>query len=934
MSAPLRLSLSFLFMLAMTACGGGSGTPGASTPGMTAAAATTDSDARRSAQAASTTAADGSTTATNWTVCAGEGQFCAFSGTHQVRYGLGDKTVTASFTNGVACNNGIFGDPAYGFYKSCAFADTSDSTVPDADRTWIDCAWENESCNFQGSKRVRYGAAGQYAYATATGPVVCSNSVFGDPAYGSYKSCAYAADVAAAPSPIATGTNPPIVFNATHSAAAGDVVSLQGANFGNSPKVVLESAPGTPLTIVNRIAGNWLAVQVPTSASGALALRVSNDTGTSARVALNAATPLHLDATQLVPGGAFRLFGRNLLAAGSTPSVTVDGVAATVDVSRSDEHMLVATAPAKLSATSASVVTVDNGNGSGKAQLDRPIAVVTGASGDPFGLGVGWGAGFSALTGRTIDAKNDSRLASRVACNASQDDTPAIQSAVDLAASLAGGVVTLPAGTCRLAGGIALRSNVVIQGAGKTSTTLAYEANYPVFGIGLDLVGLRNLGLRHNSGAEEAALLKNSTRVVIQNVAIDLGTSRQMFLDGNRNIAFLNSDVTQSTGISSQGPFLLNGSAGLVFEGNNVRWADGAPAFGQAHESYLHANHFTRDGSHQNQGGTVHSMVLDFGWRLAVVGNLFDVANGPITNTTRNDGETILAEGGGAGRTENLGSVTAASATTVTDTGNTINVDPFGTGSLPQNYGVAIVAGTGAGQTRHLTAYSNGTMTVDRAWDVVPDTTSRYATFVWGLEMTLIKNNMLSQNPRGIWLYHSAIRDVDVVGNTITEGGGIYLRSYQNLANKYFMPIYNVIIDGNRISNTNGRWMSYINSVFVNSDAKAFGIATIGIEMRRNQITTNQPNVGSQWEEYAGTEGYMNMMRVESYGNYESSAMPRQLGSILNGNSCLHCDVAVRVGTGAGGTTILNTQLNDSRSPLDDWATAGTGERSVGTLMR
>ena len=42
----------------------------------------------------------------------------------------------------------------------------------------------------------------------------------------------------------------------------------------------------------------------------------------------------------------------------------------------------------------------------------------------------------------------------------------------------------------------------------------------------------------------------------------------------------------------------------------------------------------------------------------------------------------------------------------------------------------------------------------------------------------MLKDNVLSQNPRGIWLYQTALRDVAVLGNAITEGGGIYLRAY------------------------------------------------------------------------------------------------------------------------------------------------------------
>lgn len=779
--------------------------------------------------------------------------------------------------------------------------------------------------------------AGWRFYTSADGATwaLAGEGSFG--AGGDEKTALLGAAVAAPPSMPSgpSGQKPPIVLNATTSAAAGDVVSLQGENFGTAPIVSLDSAPGIPLGIINRVGTGWLAVQIPANAQGALILRVANGTGTSAQVKVNAAWPLHLDTLRLVPGGAFRVFGRNLRVTGATPRVTVDGMAASIDLSRSDEHMLTAVAPASLRATNAAALLVDNGNGSGAAALDRMIEVAADGAGDPFGLGVGWGAGFSAIAGRTIDAATDARLARKVACNGNADDSPALQAAIELAAASGGGVVRLPAGNCRLAAGVELRSRVVVQGAGKAATELVYAANYPVLGVKLDLVGIADLTLTNAGSATEGPLLKESTRVFIKNLRVRLMTSRQMYLTGNRNVVVANSDFEQAGSISHQGPYTLSNNAGLVFDGNTTTWVEGAPTFTRIRDSVVRGNRFSRDGRAQNAEGVVHSFVMDFSHRIAVVGNTFDVVGGPITNLARNDGETILTEGGGAQRTENLGAVASAGTRTLTDPANTLRVDPFDERAIPENYGVAIVAGRGAGQTRRVVAYTQPTLVVDRDWEVVPDASSRYATFVWGLEKSLIKDNRLSQNPRGIWLYHTAVRDVDVIGNTISEGGGIYLRSYQNLATKSFMPIYNVLIARNSVVNTLRQWGSYINSVFVNADARAFGIATLGVEMRANQVTANAANLSNPLEEYAGTEGFMNMMRVEHYDGYESSATPRLLGSILVGNGCTNCYIGMRIGTGAGGSTILGTRLINSGAALEDSAaTANRGEKSTNTVLR
>jgi hypothetical protein len=61
-------------------------------------------------------------TGTNWVKCAVENGICTFSGTKTVRYGTGSKWAYKTATNSIACNNSVFGDPAYGYVKECDVA--------------------------------------------------------------------------------------------------------------------------------------------------------------------------------------------------------------------------------------------------------------------------------------------------------------------------------------------------------------------------------------------------------------------------------------------------------------------------------------------------------------------------------------------------------------------------------------------------------------------------------------------------------------------------------------------------------------------------------------------------------------------------------------------------------------------------------------------
>jgi len=65
------------------------------------------------------------------------------------------------------------------------------------DSGWHACSNEGTTCSFEGTRMVRYGANGQYAYKSATRSIACNSSVFGDPAPGVAKACS----ISTSPSP-------------------------------------------------------------------------------------------------------------------------------------------------------------------------------------------------------------------------------------------------------------------------------------------------------------------------------------------------------------------------------------------------------------------------------------------------------------------------------------------------------------------------------------------------------------------------------------------------------------------------------------------------------------------------------------------------------------------------------------------------------------
>jgi alpha-L-rhamnosidase len=119
-----------------------------------------------------------------WPRCAAETGTCAFAGSQTVAYGAAGRFGYATLSDGTACGNGVFDDPAPNVSKACYL-----TAAPPAADTWTQCATETGTCAFAGTATVAYGAAGQFRYATLTGGTACTNAVFGDPIPGTGKAC-------------------------------------------------------------------------------------------------------------------------------------------------------------------------------------------------------------------------------------------------------------------------------------------------------------------------------------------------------------------------------------------------------------------------------------------------------------------------------------------------------------------------------------------------------------------------------------------------------------------------------------------------------------------------------------------------------------------------------------------------------------------------
>ena len=757
----------------------------------------------------------------------------------------------------------------------------------------------------------------------------------------------------------ADAASTPIIFNHSISSNPGDVIGVQGTMFGSNPQVFLSQSTNKTrqLRTVNK-GNNFTAVEIPKDEPfGLYKIQVVNGTSYSNVVYLNQAHGMSFDTPEIAPNGKFRIFGRNLLLSGATPSVrfvnpaTKVSTNAAVTTTGSDAYVLNVTAPSGITPGVHYDVYVSNGYGgaTGETKVDETLLGRKGGV-DKWDLGVGW-AGDYDFYNNVYNVKTDSRLSIRAVGNGVNDDQAAIQNAINVASKAGGGVVYLPRGTYKLALktntiGIKMAPRVVLQGEGRDITIIKYGyGQYPSVGgyvvewpNGTLVAGITDLTL---DNVNEQGKWYNSmhsygkvSELFMQRIKFNMSSADSIYMGNMEKLVIENSVFNHSFNVQDHGPWVLSGNKYFVIRGNSVTHATGGYAVNSVSNGVIENNRFTRDGSFRAKTNfEVRSLSLNFATNIAVLNNTFDVINGPVS--VLNDGETILTEGGGAIRPdESIGTVSNAANLTLQDSSKDWNSLSFTNKAI-----VAIVSGNGTGQWRAITGVADkSTLKIDRPWDVVPEKGAHYTTFDWSAANWIVKGNKLTDNPRGIWLYSASSRDIAIVGNTLVNNGGIYLRTDQitGATVPRHTVMFNVQILNNNVSNTNGLGGAYIGDVSAQvSKETTFGVGLLGLEIRGNTLTAYTSNTNSN-NGLDREEGYYNLVSYQYGGTapFNDTNQPVLVGTIFQGNKANNCDESYQLSTGAYWTTIWNsTAVNTQRFLRDHLSGPGASRASTETVV-
>jgi hypothetical protein len=227
---------------------------------------------------------------------------------------------------------------------------------------------------------------------------------------------------------------------------------------------------------------------------------------------------------------------------------------------------------------------------------------------------------------------------------------------------------------------------------------------------------------------------------------------------------------------------------------------------------------------------------------------------------------------------------------------------------------------------------------VDQAWTIVPAAGDHFSIFHAAMENGLIRNNVITNNPSGILLYHQAFYNVSILNNSLVDNGGIFLYSIQKATDPNVPrtgTLRNIEVIGNTLTDTKSQWASYIvASDAINSPNYIWGTAFDGIEVRNNSITEgNGHSIGLFREGYLSQTLYQDRTAPYSPNN----AAPAILGTIFQGNNCTNCPIFYNLTSGDLDTIIWNSYINNAlgQTPvIKDQKISNTAtQASVGTVV-
>ncbi|HTE28751.1 MAG TPA: glycosyl hydrolase family 28-related protein, partial [Chryseolinea sp.] len=472
---------------------------------------------------------------------------------------------------------------------------------------------------------------------------------------------------------------------------------------------------------------------------------------------------------------------------------------------------------------------------------------------DPLVLGVSWASHFNWQNRYTVPL------------DTTRDITAEVQTLIEKAAKAkGGGVVYFPAGKYHISK-LLLRENVVLLGESKQKTVLLYNGTDKDFitcagsSIAKGHIGVARMRITvpKNGVARPDVFINLGQAAVWQAVTnIHERTATEMFVVDVR----IDYDFTETKRdrrglpISSIGRERLY-VAGCEFVGFHMESHNYVSEYVTVRDNYAEFGMgvFIYTGDYlflENNEIVGHTEINREKHGFMIRANSY-LYNNTVSHTGSdpgpgndnfNDGEAICNETPGAAH--NYGYISHASPNSIT-AGYTFGPFVQPKVEIFNHRTVMIVHGRGLGQYRRVKTINEASreIVVEKNWDVVPDTTSRF-TLIEPNENIVYYKNTIIDNPKGYWLFGNSI-DCVVADNVSIDCDGVFLWSciYTNDENPqyYFEPNYFNRIIRNSISGVSRK--SRRSGIGMNStregrtNGRYIGVIHFGNEIRDNYIT-------------------------------------------------------------------------------------------------
>lgn len=755
------------------------------------------------------------------------------------------------------------------------------------------------------------------------------------------------------------------IFWASESAGPGEEISVQG-HFSTLAQLCLtigDDAQQVVVPVLSQATG-FIKAQIPGNLPvGVYQIWVQQGGSRSLSSFINQARGDCFDSPDVYAGARVALKGRDLLLPGKTPVVRFvsqtngASVLATPIADGSDRFKLNITVPATLVAGTKYKVYVSNGYGGnvGETQVidetgDSSYGLTALApTTDVFGLGVAWHANFTrVMAGNIYNAKTDSRLAvdSKVAGDGATNDLPRIMKILNKASADGGGVVYLPAGTYLCEGGgfvgLDMPPNVILRGAGKGVTILKYGSGSSISKFVYFDSGKRNSGIcdlsienQDTSGSFGSGLI-GGQNVFLKNVSWKMQKGEWLEYLNVKKVLILNCDFFQGANALIHGPTTTTNCEYVTIKGSKFTFVTGGINTTESSKCFIEDNELTRDiALGKIEGSILHLMINEFTTSAYIANNRFRLANGPIPRDANgipitNDGESIIAEGGGGALLDvDHGQVSSATATTLSDTNKNWST------SFERQPVIAIIKGRGSGQVTKIRSRTATTLTLATAWKIVPDNTSSYSIFNFGLENVAYVNNDIRDQQRGITLYHCAMHHIDIVGNRLINAGAIDITTIQNIRPdgvRHFTPVYNIEVINNYVDGENDPYngVSIGIQAIQHITAQSWGTVSTNLRITHNTLVGAIPNKNVIQDESFPT-GYHAYTVFHSGGtNYQDEWVPMILGTIVADNTAKNCERSVILNTASYHTSVSRMKQLNAPILIDNQVLPGTKHGGVG----